>query len=125
MQHVSKERAGRPGPSDGPGTTKPPVPRGLRRLRMSSDGELDGAADGAEDLADLPPQEDQGDDRNDRDQREDQRVLRESLALFVAAEGCNKSVNVRHGWTPPFRRSPRSAEGRSRYGRSGGVSRYS
>src|SRR5262245_833747 len=47
---------------------------------------LDGRADAAEDLRDLPAQEDQGDDRDDRDEREDQRVLGETLALVLALE---------------------------------------
>jgi hypothetical protein len=44
---------------------------------------LDGRADGAQDLADLRAQEDQGDDRHDRDEGEDQRVLGETLAFLV------------------------------------------
>src|SRR6266850_113495 len=77
---------------------------GLRRVptgpRFPSDrvpeGTLDRAADRAENRADLVAQEDQGDDRNDRDEGEDQRVLRETLAFLVAAEGCDESMKKRH-----------------------------
>src|ERR1700674_1713534 len=47
---------------------------------------LDRVTDVAEDLRDLPAQEDQGDDRDDRDEGEDQGVLGEALALLVTAE---------------------------------------
>src|ERR1035437_7319847 len=47
---------------------------------------LDRLADGAQDLADLAAQEDEGDDRENRDQGEDQCVLRESLTFLVAMQ---------------------------------------
>src|SRR5207249_9042362 len=71
---------------------------------------LDGVADVAEDLADAAAQEDQGDDRHDGDEGEDQRVLRETLAVLVATEGCDESGEIRHGFkdllstrSPPLR----------------------
>src|SRR6188474_2832652 len=61
-----------------------------RRARMDSAAavttRLDRAADRAQDLADLSAQEDEGDDRDDGDEGEDQRVLREALAVFVAMD---------------------------------------
>src|SRR5206468_1754157 len=53
---------------------------------MDSRGLLDGVTDGAQDLADLAAQEDEGHDRHDRDEREDQCVLRETLAVLVTIE---------------------------------------
>ena len=55
-------------------------------LSMRSEA-LDRVTDVAENLRDLAAQEDEGDDRDDRDQGEDQRVLRETLTLLLAAEG--------------------------------------
>src|ERR1700694_5750052 len=77
---------------------------------------LDGAADGAQHLADLAAEEDKGDDREDRDQGEDQRVLRESLALLIAnEERRDECVQTSHvlftsfpDEGPPPRREPRS-----------------
>jgi hypothetical protein len=57
-----------------------PGSRGCAAVRL-----LDGAAHGAEDLAHLGAQEDQGDDRHDGDEGEDQRVLRETLAVLVVS----------------------------------------
>src|SRR5437879_5181196 len=57
---------------------------------------LDRVADLAQDRADLVAQEDQRDDGNDGDQGEDQRVLGEALAVFVAAEAREERVNERH-----------------------------
>src|SRR6187455_664014 len=63
---------------------------------------LDRVADRLQDRADLPAQEDEGDDRDDRDQSEDQRVLRETLAILVAADGFRRAkIEVgeeRHTW---------------------------
>jgi hypothetical protein len=42
--------------------------------------------DVAQDVADLATEEDERDDREDRDESEDQRVLRESLAVLIADE---------------------------------------
>src|SRR5688500_4944236 len=47
---------------------------------------LDRLADRAQDLADRAAKEDEGDDRDDGDEGEDQRVLRETLAVFVAMD---------------------------------------
>ena len=58
---------------------------------------LDGAADRAEDLADLAAQEDEGDDRNDGDQGEDQCVLGKTLAVLVPTEESDESVK-HEGW---------------------------
>src|SRR5688572_19595174 len=60
---------------------RPPSPRGPAVVGGSR---LDRAADRAQDLADLAAQEDEGNDRDDRDEGEDQRVLREALAIFAA-----------------------------------------
>ena len=62
----------------------------------ASDGwcrRLDGAADRAQDLADLAAKEDEGDDRDDGDEGEDQRVLREALAVFATELG-DECLNV-------------------------------
>src|SRR4051812_30875585 len=56
---------------------------GLRGVELLS---LDRGAHVVKDVRDLAAQEDQGDDRDDGDEREDQRVLRETLALLVLVE---------------------------------------
>src|SRR5215204_790853 len=63
---------------------RPPSPSARRSSRYRS--RLDRVADGAQDLADLAAKEDQGDDRDDGDEGEDQRVLREALAVFVTMD---------------------------------------
>src|SRR6188508_2260115 len=72
---------------------------------------LDRAADRAQDLADLAAQEDEGDDRDDGDEREDQRVLREALALFVPMQRGEDVVDERHRWLPPDDECPPPNEG--------------
>src|SRR5688572_21091784 len=57
---------------------------------------LDRRPDRAQDRADLGAQENQGNDRDDRDEGEDQRVLRETLALLVAPERGEEAVEERH-----------------------------
>src|SRR5664280_567860 len=58
---------------------------------------LDRLSDGAEDLADLAAEEDEGHDREDRDQGEDQRVLREALTLIVMMKPRVDRTHERHG----------------------------
>jgi len=53
--------------------------------------QLERGADGAEDRADLTPQEEEGDDRDDRDESKNQRVLGETLAVFIGINGSDKS----------------------------------
>jgi hypothetical protein len=73
----------------GPGGPKPVGPRaGDGKAPGMSPAlvprlQLDRGADLAQDRADLVAEEDEGDDRDDRDQGEDQRVLREALALLA------------------------------------------
>src|SRR6186997_2379701 len=78
------------------GMERPPERPGGRRCGAGS--VLDRVADGAQDLADLPAQEDEGDDRDDRDEGEDQRVLREALALLLVTreERRDECVEVLH-----------------------------
>src|SRR6266480_4231750 len=69
---------------------------GSRRSMSVEPGVLDRVADLAQDRADLRAKEDEGDDRDDRNQSEDQRVLGETLTLFVFPEGRDKSGEERH-----------------------------
>src|SRR5665811_1136802 len=74
-----------------PGRWSGPAPGKNRRAAGSTPTALqrmvlDRASDGAQDLADLAAEEDQGDDRHDRDEGEDQCVLGEPLTLLVANE---------------------------------------
>src|SRR6266436_3824353 len=68
---------------------------------------LDRVAHVAQDRRDLAAQENEGNDRDDGDQGEDQGVLSEALALFVATDGRDESRQFGHVTAPPFRRSPR------------------
>jgi hypothetical protein len=61
----------------------------------------DGIADVAEDAADLTAKEDQREDRDDRDEGEDQRVLRETLAV-LASGSLDESWKLTQGGAPPF-----------------------
>src|SRR6478752_2299038 len=85
----------RPPPCDGHEETA-----GARRPRrsypISSERRLDRRTDLAQDGADLAAQEDEGDDRDDRDQGEDQRVLRETLALLVTTKRGEERIEERH-----------------------------
>src|SRR6186997_3059023 len=65
--------------------TRPPRQIGNGGLDRERD-RLDRVADGAQDLADLAAQEDEGDDRNDRDEGEDQRIFGKTLAVLVAMD---------------------------------------
>jgi hypothetical protein len=58
--------------------------------------ESDRSADLAQDRADLVAQEDQRQDGDDRDQGEDQRVLRETLALVIPAQAAENSCDQCH-----------------------------
>ena len=80
-----------------PETERPPGPRRVPAADSVVGSGLDRVADGAQDLADLATQEDEGDDRNDGDQRQDECVFREALALFIAADRVEElEVEVRH-----------------------------
>jgi hypothetical protein len=48
------------------------------------------------DRLDLAAQEDEGDDRDDGDEGEDQRVLRETLAVLVAMKRGEEAIDERH-----------------------------
>src|SRR6476646_12242199 len=76
---------------------KPPAQAGRRRSCRGVELGLDRVADVAQDGADLAAQEDEGDDRDDRDEGEDQRVLRETLAVLVTMERRDESDELRHG----------------------------
>src|SRR5450756_559002 len=84
-----------------PGRWKGPAPGKNRRAAGSIPAALqtvtlDRVADGAQDRLDLPAEEDQSDDREDRDQGEDQRVLRESLALLLSDEERRDELSLIH-----------------------------
>src|SRR5688500_1911716 len=103
-----------------PGATWPPAPGNDKpagaKARRSCTGakaafaaglSLDGLADGAEDARHLRAEEDQRDDRDDRDQGEDQRVLRETLALVLTSNKIDKSGKELHWAATSFlQRSP-------------------
>src|SRR5687768_11642787 len=57
---------------------------------------LDRGADVAQDRTHLATQEDEGNDRDDGDEGEDQRVLRETLAVFVAMEVGDDCLELVH-----------------------------
>ena len=59
-------------------------------------GELDGAPDRAQDRADLATQEEEGHDGDDRDKGEDECVLRETLACFLASKAGEKRRQSNH-----------------------------
>src|SRR5512141_2469383 len=89
------------------------APRGTQRFRLRRREILDRVAHGAEDLADLAAQEDEGNDGHDRDEGEDQRVLREALAFLVTIEEVHDcKIDRRHedAYLLPSRR-PGLAEG--------------
>src|SRR5712691_879826 len=87
---------------------------------MDSRGLLDRVTDGAEDLADLAAQEDEGHDRHDRDEGEDQRVLGEALAFLVTIEEVHDcKIDRRHAGEYLLSvGSPRSPGAAPRYGRT-------
>src|SRR6187402_2259661 len=100
-----------------PETERPPGPRRVPAADSVVGSGLDRVADGAEDLADLATQEDEGDDRDDGDQRQDQRVFREALAFLITIKEVHDcKVDVRHwGVTSFLRSSPDEPEAGSRY----------
>ena len=57
--------------------------------------ELDAVADVAQDVADLPAEEQERDDRDERDQGEDQRVLRKALTILGLGESLDQVPNHR------------------------------
>src|SRR4051812_20359802 len=61
---------------------------------------LDRRADLVQDAGDLAAQEDEGDDRDDRDEGEDQRVLRETLALLVVRDAGDECGDECHRYKP-------------------------
>src|SRR5258706_9702523 len=75
-------------------------------------GRLDRAADRAQDLGHLRPEEDEGDDRDDRDEGEDQGVLSEALAPLiplkelVQPEQQGSWIEQRHWRHPPIPSGP-------------------
>src|SRR5690242_2283966 len=69
--------------------------------RRSVRRSLDRGADLAEDRGDLVAEEDQGDDRHDGDEGEDQRVLRETLAVLIPLELGEERVHERHASVLP------------------------
>src|SRR3954469_4872064 len=70
--------------------------RTSRRPNLQGARELDRVADVRQDRRDLAAQEDEGHDRDDGDEREDQRVLRETLALLVLADRGEQRGDERH-----------------------------
>ncbi len=57
---------------------------------------LDRGADVAQDGADLAAQEDEGHDGHDDDEGEDERLLGEALAVFLAAKGHQDAIDQGH-----------------------------
>src|SRR5215467_5633647 len=64
----------------------PPEWRGRVAFAEASGLRVQAAVDGAEHLADLTAQQAQDADDDDRDQHEDERVLDQTLALFLGEE---------------------------------------